>query len=479
MTPSFTIHDTAKALISGEHLASGANPINHSGLNALAIQLAKDYYAGQLAPSLDEVYPGTLSWVPEGIHDIVWTYAAGNTSTRVMRSPHWNRDISEMQHSTPTVSGTILPPGIGGRSVAQTIRDRASMASGFSTYIDQVNGLSISGMTALLQNISYFPTNQRWFGLVGSGIDSEIVLFEGTSNNPTLAIVYRGLNGTIAKEHPQGTKVSPILPHMVQGVNLTTYDQAQPVFPGQWTSGGIQEAVIQPQTQTVIALGSGFGMSGAWYNQGLINRFDPILGWQSGEKCWLIDRKDKTATLDANDRFPGQFIGFSHWISGAPNIGTSGAHQAAPIYAVNKTGATAWAFIESLAQVPIVGVNHSNCYSGWISNSIIRDRIHRVFIRPTNNETLGVGISYPVAYWDIGNYGEGSGIKIYATRIIKSEIIKITGPQRPDGFYPGKLQKYNPNDFSWQDSQEVLVREINDGTLAQAWNQGRWNWGAY
>src|SRR6267142_3895816 len=116
-------------------------PLNISGLTALAMQLAADYYNRQATIAIDEVFPGTYNWQPETTHDLIWNISArtGQGSLRVMRT-QWNQSIKEFQHSSPLIypeftsggitsssgadpQGTNIPQGVGGHSVAQSIRD--------------------------------------------------------------------------------------------------------------------------------------------------------------------------------------------------------------------------------------------------------------------------------------------------------------------------------------------------------------------
>src|SRR3990167_5473401 len=118
------IRTDAKAYYSTEALAaSGMSPGNIDGLTALARGVATDRYEAAFAAALDEVYPGTFVWTPEGLHDIVWTYSEkqGLATTRVMHS-EWNVPTEEGQYAIP-FNGTYLASGVGGRSVAQTWRD--------------------------------------------------------------------------------------------------------------------------------------------------------------------------------------------------------------------------------------------------------------------------------------------------------------------------------------------------------------------
>jgi hypothetical protein len=125
---NIVLHDTAKAYFSGEAQAFSGNPLNVSGLTLLATQLANGYFNKQVDVALDEVYPGTYEWEPEGIHNLVWTYSDRKrlAATRVIR-PMWNQLTSQYQHAIPLQSGSqtiVIPPGVGGRSVAQTWRDQ-------------------------------------------------------------------------------------------------------------------------------------------------------------------------------------------------------------------------------------------------------------------------------------------------------------------------------------------------------------------
>lgn len=103
---------TAKALYYTEQ---DEDPYNLDDLEALALQLTQDYYAQQWTLSLDETYPGTLAWTPEGIHDITWTYGPTFATTRVFRQV-WNYGVKEMQHSFGPVEG------VGGKTIPLTVR---------------------------------------------------------------------------------------------------------------------------------------------------------------------------------------------------------------------------------------------------------------------------------------------------------------------------------------------------------------------
>src|SRR5882672_8351125 len=96
-------------------------PLNNSGLTALAMQLAADYYNRQITASLDEVFPGTYNWQPDGVHDLIWSMSERSKqgSLRVLKT-QWNQTVKDFQHSLVSLSGsTNIPKGVGGHSVAQ------------------------------------------------------------------------------------------------------------------------------------------------------------------------------------------------------------------------------------------------------------------------------------------------------------------------------------------------------------------------
>ncbi len=240
-----TLHSTAKALISGEiQAASGMLPINFSGLNALTTQIATDFYAWKVGYALNEVYPGTYVWSPEGLHDIVWTYSEKLhvSSTKLVRSP-WNQIIREMQqsHAPPDSNHTNIPKGVGGPSVPQTWRDN-SLIGGSSVLSTDIGANNTS---ILVLDGSSYPQNNRWNGIINSGLaDEEIMYCEGMAGTNVIGAVYRGIHSTIAQAHLAGAEVDQIVPNTGYGVNLVTVSSGLKGFPGAWTSGGIQEYVI-------------------------------------------------------------------------------------------------------------------------------------------------------------------------------------------------------------------------------------------
>jgi hypothetical protein len=99
-----TMQDTCKALL----LSDGAStPTNLATLQALAMQLAQDYYDYQLQ-ALDEAYNGIRDWSPEPLNDIIFDYLPPNlVQTRVVRKP-WDFQVDQMQHHVPSNgNGTV------------------------------------------------------------------------------------------------------------------------------------------------------------------------------------------------------------------------------------------------------------------------------------------------------------------------------------------------------------------------------------
>lgn len=331
------IHSTAKALLSGE---IATTPLNQSGLVSLAMQVAGDYYGSQVAAALDETYPGTFAWSPEGFHDIVWTYSerVRQGTTRVLRT-EWNQAVTEMQHHTPAASGsTGTPKGVGGPSVAQTIRTSYSGNVGAtllgSGTFAQGGGILGSGDTfAIFDGIGNLPTQNRWRGV----IDNETILFEGTSGGVSgglsggvlVDIALRGIDGSLIAKHNSGAGINQVLPDTVYGVNLTTFEKGQFLYPQEWTSGGIQGLRVVPQTQTIRC----FSASGKTINtiehwSGAVHLYDATQQsgsqWLRRELVWLVERNGKKFT--SGQFYDGQLVGYA----------TSG--YAAPIYAANKGG---------------------------------------------------------------------------------------------------------------------------------------------
>lgn len=325
-TSEHSIRTTAKALCSGEAQAAYfQQPLNASGLTAMAMQIAQDYYNAQAAAALDEVYPGTFAWTPEGIHDIIWTYSdkARQATTRVMKT-EWNASVADMQQASPALSGfTNTPGGVGGPGVAQSWSD--SVTSGQT---DAVLGATLSSgaMQITIGAADYLPTQNRWKGQ----IEGEKILFEGTSGGVVVGVVQRGIDGTIQKDHANGRPVVQITPDTTYGVNYVKTEKGQFVFPADWTSGGIQGVRIVPQTQTVqVTSDTPTALGGVDYFPGAVGLFDPQQSsgdlFEELEDVWVLERNANG--LNSGSYYDGQLGGFS-------------ATPARPIYLVNTTPAS-------------------------------------------------------------------------------------------------------------------------------------------
>lgn len=86
-------HDTAAALFT---LPTDSTPTNNTTLQALALQIAQDYYDGLFGGD-DRVYGSIVEWQPEGFHDLLFTYSKTRFSTRVRRMP-FNLHCEELNH---------------------------------------------------------------------------------------------------------------------------------------------------------------------------------------------------------------------------------------------------------------------------------------------------------------------------------------------------------------------------------------------
>lgn len=298
-TSTVVLHDTAKALYSSEAAATG-DPGNVSGLTSIAMQLAADHYNNQVAYALDEVYPGTVNWTPEGIHDIVWTWSerSRQASTRVMRSP-WNQIVTEFQHSLGAV---------GGQGPSQTWQDSVSGVLTPSTTLaaDMLSG----DFTATFAAASYFPSQNRWKGRIGT----EDILFEGTSGGTAVGVVRRGIDGTAQAAHATASTVSGILANTTYAVNLVKFEKGQYVYPDVMSSGGVNSVHVIPQTQNVRALaGSGAVINSIWHYSGRVSTYAPpnSSGSQfiNEELCWVVEPNSDSIT--SGKYYQGTFAGWA------------------------------------------------------------------------------------------------------------------------------------------------------------------------
>lgn len=327
-TTATAVRTTAKALYSGEvYAASGMIPLNGSGLNALAQQIAQDYYYQQVIVGLDEVYPGTFLWTPESLNDIIWTYCDRNrlASTRVMHAP-WNQNVNDTQQSALPLSGmTGVPRGVGGHTVAQSWKGGNSGL--VSVNLAQTFGAGDA--IAVVNKVSCLPTQNRWKGT----IDQEVILFEGTSGGLLagagfgISVVYRGIDGTLAASHANTTAVTWPEYDSIYGVNYLYAEKGQFIAPGDWTSGGLLGAHIIPQTQTVqVQCNSGVQLAGVPHYSGVVHLFDTARasGFQfvGQESVWIVERNGQV--VSSGQSYDGQLMSYS--LSG----------PTAPVYLINN-----------------------------------------------------------------------------------------------------------------------------------------------
>lgn len=314
-----TIRTTAKAWYNTE-ASLGSNPINASGLTAYAVQVAGDRYGARVAGALDEVYTGTLAWTPEGIHDIIWSYSPRkkNASTRVMRA-EWNNWVNELQGAGPFLSGYTSQRGIGGTSVAQSWRDSVNEPA--TTTLSQT--VQSTDLVINLTSAANLPTQNRWKGQIGG----EVILFEGTGGSKVIRAGLRGVDGTVATSHDNASTLTQVVPNTIHGNNLITFEKGQFVFPGLTTSGGIQETIVVPQTQTVFCWSDGGqSINGQLHYSGTVDLWDTIQNpgnYQEFETCWILERNN--GFVVSGRFYDGQLAGVS--ADGPP---------VAPVYLVSE-----------------------------------------------------------------------------------------------------------------------------------------------
>ena len=315
------IHTTAKAYLDTQN-SDITVPTNQSTLDTLATQLAGDYIDSIGGSALDEVYPGTFVWEPEGLQDIIWTYSAKKrqASTRVMRQ-EWNELVREFQHAE-----SKPPKGVGGPSVAQSW-----ILTGTSGAIETTAFAVASGdYTVTFKQNDNFPTANRWRGVLAPGGVEERILFEASSGGVAFGVVHRAIDGTSQIAHASGVTVRLTQNEVQYGVNVVHTEKMQWLYPGIWSSGGISEVVVKPQTQTVQVLAaSGAIIKSLPHWSGRLKMYDTTKSsgtqYPNGELIWIIERNLKA--LSSGIQYDGQFVG--HSASG----------PVAPVYLVNDPSA--------------------------------------------------------------------------------------------------------------------------------------------
>lgn len=326
------IHTTAKALYQSEVVSVDTFvPINNSGLQSLAVQIAANLYDSKAASALDEVYPGTFNWTPEAIHDIIFTYSCRSrlASTRVMR-PDWNTQATELQFAHHALANkTNTARGVGGPSVPQTWRDGQPNAPVTTLF----NSMASGDFQTIFTTIDNLPTQNRWYGTINSGLgDEELIEFEGTSGlfivteGTQVGIVKRGVPDTVQQFHINGSIVTQATPNFGWGINSVKAEKMQWIFPSDFRSGGVEGINIVPQTQSVKVLcNSGVSLASITVYSGILNTYDSTAfsgrDFVSGELIWIRERNN--AKVFSGLIYDGQFAGFSR----------SGA--VAPLYLIN------------------------------------------------------------------------------------------------------------------------------------------------
>ncbi len=326
-----TIQSTSKALYATEAAATG-NPLNQSGLTALAMQVGVDHWSHLAARALDETYPGLYNWTPEGLHDIIWTFSSHKrqVTTRVVKTA-WNWVLQEVQHSVGISGVDSSPAGVGGHTVPQTWRDQYSGILTAANSYTLAAAMTSGATTATLNQIEYLPTYNRWKGVVSSGAtDQEIILFEGTSgvDNKVVDIALRGIDGSLQQAHNNGAGLNWDLVDKVHGVNLGTFGPGYFINPGIYTSGGITEGIVNCPLRTVQVLsmsGLSFPTKVIEHWSGRVMDYDPNANSGSQmvgkEFVWVTERNGRI--LQSGRFYDGQLSAYS----------ASG--QIAPIYQVN------------------------------------------------------------------------------------------------------------------------------------------------
>lgn len=263
-TSTTALRDTAKAFYPTE---ATTTPTNASGLTSLAMRIARDMYENQVAAALDEVFPGTLAWSPEGLHDLIWTYSAkaGGAFLRVLRTT-WNSLVRDFQHAPHALLGyTQVPAGEGGHSVAQTHRDSESAVVQTTLSATLLSG----GSTLSLSDGTSFPQSTRW----KAQIDTEVILCEGMSGGSSCSVVARGIDNSLQVEHSNGSTVTQIVPNTTYGVNLVEYGPGFIASPGKYTTGGVR-GVYVTFNPTVSGMTFNYSNDTFNYNSGVVINYN-------------------------------------------------------------------------------------------------------------------------------------------------------------------------------------------------------------
>lgn len=156
---------------------SGTVPMNDVQLQALAEQIARDWYRWQLG-RLDIEFAGIRPWVPEGLHRVEWGWQMADVGTRVRRWP-WN--------DTADLMGIAGMEGSKGPCCCANVIYRRP--TGFTT--DSI--LRKLGETKTFTTDSYFaapasPSATNFFGNGQASGNSLLVTFPATQAGSTMLI---------------------------------------------------------------------------------------------------------------------------------------------------------------------------------------------------------------------------------------------------------------------------------------------------
>jgi hypothetical protein len=169
------IHDTAKAVYPTSADAASGQPSNRGALHALAQLQAQRHWAEVRASSLDEAYPGTYVWQPDGLHDITWSWSESrqDVSCRVQRR-EWAAVVRDQQHATPLTddSGGALtlpvPPCCPDRATAVTLTGTQT-AYAFPDATDTLHVTAQGGGAVTFAGVELPPGKTAAFVNAGTG----------------------------------------------------------------------------------------------------------------------------------------------------------------------------------------------------------------------------------------------------------------------------------------------------------------------
>lgn len=212
-----TIHDSATAA----YAYGGSNPINQGELDALAVQIATDYY-GQALAGVECKIPYIFPWVPEGRNArIIWTYRDDEVSTRIQRDT-FNDTLDNLNHYSPTYG-----------SVAEVITGPITFTSGvtfsspvtFKAANTDCSVVQQGGFWAKLTNKQYNNgqfTKYAWQEVIPGVLPSPLQFTNGAksgtfSSNPAYHIVAGGSDWHELDDLPADDQDGGIIVRMWKG----------------------------------------------------------------------------------------------------------------------------------------------------------------------------------------------------------------------------------------------------------------------